>query len=162
MIHLHKREFWNNAEAERLPDAWRLTKVQDDRFVTAVCEVWAVEIGWDLRLQIEGRGLQTAALCRSSREMVDRAEEWRAMLRKKAGNGAPCETPYARWRRVAGHIDGGLYIASEDSTIGVLFVAKTTNREAFGRLCGIPPEHFDQATTDQLRSGPYRRALWRR
>ena len=40
----------------------------------------------------------------------------------------------------------------EDSTIGVLFVAKTTNREAFGRLCGIPPEHFDQATTDQLRA----------
>ena len=39
----------------------------------------------------------------------------------------------------------------EAYTIGVLFVAKTTNREAFGRLCGIPPEYFDQATTDQLR-----------
>ena len=32
----------------------------------------------------------------------------------------------------------------EDYTIGVLFLAKTTNREAFGRLRGIPPEHFDQ------------------
>jgi hypothetical protein len=40
----------------------------------------------------------------------------------------------------------------EHYTIGVLFLAKTTNREAFGRLCGIPPEHFDQATTDQLRA----------
>ena len=40
----------------------------------------------------------------------------------------------------------------EGYTIGVLFVAKTTNREAVGRLCGIPPEHFDQATTDQLRA----------
>ena len=42
-------------------------------------------------------------------------------------------------------------ISREGYTIGVLFLAKTTNREAFGRLCGIPPEYFDQATADQLR-----------
>ena len=40
----------------------------------------------------------------------------------------------------------------EDYTIGVLFVAKTTDREAFGRLRGIPPEHFDQATAEQLQA----------
>jgi hypothetical protein len=39
----------------------------------------------------------------------------------------------------------------EGYTIGVLFLAKTTNREGFGRLRGIPPEHFDHATVDQLR-----------
>jgi hypothetical protein len=33
----------------------------------------------------------------------------------------------------------------------VLFLAKITDGEAFGRLRGIPPERFDQATTDQLR-----------
>ena len=82
MLQVRKREFWNNAEAVRLPDAWRMTKVQDDHILTAICEVWAVEMGWDVRLQIEGRGLQMAAFCRSSREMVDRAEEWRAMLEK--------------------------------------------------------------------------------
>jgi hypothetical protein len=38
-----KREFWNNAEPERLPDAWRMTKVKGDHTMTAVCEVWAVE-----------------------------------------------------------------------------------------------------------------------
>jgi hypothetical protein len=38
----------------------------------------------------------------------------------------------------------------EDYSIGVLFVAKTTDREAFGRLRGIPREHFDQATAEQL------------
>ena len=37
-------------------------------------------------------------------------------------------------------------------TIGVLFLAKTSDREAFGRLRGIPPERFDQATTDELRA----------
>ena len=39
----------------------------------------------------------------------------------------------------------------EHYTIGVLFLAKTTNREVFGRLRGIPPERFDHAPVDQLR-----------
>ena len=39
----------------------------------------------------------------------------------------------------------------EDYTIGVLFLAKTISREAFGRLRGVPPERFDHATVDQLR-----------
>jgi hypothetical protein len=30
MMQVRKRVFWNNAEAERLPDAWRMTKVQGD------------------------------------------------------------------------------------------------------------------------------------
>ena len=36
-------------------------------------------------------------------------------------------------------------------TIGVLVLAKTTNREAFGRLRGVPPERVDHATVYQLR-----------
>jgi hypothetical protein len=40
-------------------------------------------MGWDLRLQIDGRGLQMSSLCRSGREMVERADEWKvAMLEK--------------------------------------------------------------------------------
>jgi hypothetical protein len=39
----------------------------------------------------------------------------------------------------------------EGYTIGVLFLAKTSDREAFGRLRGIPPERFDHATAEQLR-----------
>jgi hypothetical protein len=29
-----KREFWNNAEPERLPDQWRMTKVKGDHTMT--------------------------------------------------------------------------------------------------------------------------------
>jgi hypothetical protein len=43
-------------------------------------------------------------------------------------------------------------ISREGYTIGVLFLAKTTNREVFGRLLGIAPERFDRATSDQLRA----------
>ena len=45
MSHVPKREFWDNAQPERLPDAWRMTKVKGGRTMTAVCEVWAVEMG---------------------------------------------------------------------------------------------------------------------
>jgi hypothetical protein len=75
-----KREFWNNAEPERLPDQWRMTKVKGDHTMTAVCKVWAVEMGWELRLMIDGHGLQLASLCRSGREMVDRADDWKAAM----------------------------------------------------------------------------------
>ena len=44
---------------------------------------------------------------------------------------------------------GGL--CREEYSIGVLFLAKTTDRGVFGRLRGVPPEHFDTATADQLR-----------
>jgi hypothetical protein len=42
-----------------------MTKVKGDHTMTAVCEVWAVELGWDLRLMIDGHGLQMSSLCRS-------------------------------------------------------------------------------------------------
>ena len=51
--------------------------------MTAVCEVWAVELGWELRLQIDRHGLQMSSLCRSGREMVDRADEWKAAMLEK-------------------------------------------------------------------------------
>ena len=41
----------------------------------------------------------------------------------------------------------------EGYTIGVLFLATTTNREVFGRLRGITPKGFEHATVDQLREG---------
>jgi hypothetical protein len=80
MSDVPKRQFWNNSERKRLPDAWRLTKVKGGHTMTAVCEVWAVEMGWDLRLMIDGCGLQFSSPCRSGREMVDRADEWKAAM----------------------------------------------------------------------------------
>jgi hypothetical protein len=83
MSHVPRREFWNNPEPERLPDGFRMTKVKGDYTTTAVCEVWAVEMSRDLRLMIDGHGLQMSSLCRSGREMVDRADEWKAAMVEK-------------------------------------------------------------------------------
>ena len=60
--------------------------------MTAVCEVWAVELGWDVRLMIDGHGLQMSSLCRSGREMVDRANEWRAAIVEKGWEGEPSDS----------------------------------------------------------------------
>ena len=82
-MNVPRREFWNNAQPERLADAWRLSKTKGTRTFTTVCECWIVELGWDLRLMIDGHGLRLASLCRSDREMADRAEEWqRAIIEK--------------------------------------------------------------------------------
>ena len=51
--------------------------------LTAVCEVWTHEMGWELRLQVDGQGLLMSSLTRSGAEMLTRVEEWhRAMLEK--------------------------------------------------------------------------------
>ena len=83
MNRVPKREFWNNAEPERLPDQWRMTKAKGDHTMTAVCEVWTHEMGWELRLQVDGQGLLMSSLTRSGAEMLTRVEEsHRAMLEK--------------------------------------------------------------------------------
>ena len=52
-----RREFWNG-DPERLPDGFKVTKPKGDHVLTAVCEVWTHEMGWELRLMIDGHGLQ--------------------------------------------------------------------------------------------------------
>jgi hypothetical protein len=42
-------------------------------------------------------------------------------------------------------------LCDEGYSIGVLFLARTTDRGVFGRLRGVPPERFDTATASQLR-----------
>jgi hypothetical protein len=37
-------------------------------------------MGWKLRLMIDNHGLQMSSRYRSGREMVDRADEWRAAM----------------------------------------------------------------------------------
>jgi hypothetical protein len=51
-----RREFWNG-DPERLPDGFTVTKPKGDHVLTAVCEVWTHEMGWELRLQVDEQGL---------------------------------------------------------------------------------------------------------
>ena len=71
----------------------------------------------------------------------------------------PVKTSHAPWRRLAGHTDGGCS-CREGYSIGVLFLAKTTNREAFGRLRGIPPERLRSRHGGSTPRGAHRCAIW--
>jgi hypothetical protein len=79
------RSTQQRSNPERLPDAWRVTKVKGDHTMTAVCEVWAVELGWDLRLMIDGHGLLMSSVTRSGAEMLARIEEWHCAMIEKVG-----------------------------------------------------------------------------
>ncbi len=51
--------------------------------LSAVCEVWTHQMGWELRLQNDGQGLLMSSVVRSGAEMIAKVEEWhRAMLAK--------------------------------------------------------------------------------
>jgi hypothetical protein len=42
--------------------------------------VWTHEFGWELRLMIDGRGLQMSSVLRSAEEMVATTDQWKAAL----------------------------------------------------------------------------------
>jgi hypothetical protein len=60
-----------------------MTKMEGDHTMIAVCEVWAVELGWDLRLMIDGHGLQMSSAVRSAEEMFATIEQWKAAMLEK-------------------------------------------------------------------------------
>jgi hypothetical protein len=74
-----QRGIWNGPP-ERLSDAFRLTKQKSDSTLSAVCEVWSHEFGWELRLMIDGHGLQKSSVARSASEMNETADQWRTTM----------------------------------------------------------------------------------
>ena len=58
----------------------------------AKCGLW---MGWDLRLMIDGHGLQLSSLCRSGQEMVERSDEWRAAMIEKGWSQPRSGRPHA-------------------------------------------------------------------
>ncbi len=81
MSHL-QRSIWNGPP-ERLSDAFRLMKQKGERTAAAVCEVWSHPFGWELRLEVDGRGLQMSSVVQSAAEMVETAEQWKAAMIEK-------------------------------------------------------------------------------
>jgi hypothetical protein len=68
---------------ERFTDARTVTKSKEDRTLWTHCEVWSHQFGYELKLMIDGHGLHMSAVCRSRREMTERADAWRAAMAEK-------------------------------------------------------------------------------
>ena len=77
-----QRAIWNGLQ-ECLPDVFRMTKPKGDHALSAVCELWTHPFGFELRLQIDGHGLQMTTVLRSAPEVVKTVEAWRAAMLAK-------------------------------------------------------------------------------
>jgi hypothetical protein len=63
-----------------LGEGWRLHKQVCGRARQAVCELWSHQLGWELRLVIDGGELTRSQVCRSNDEILDTQEQWRAAM----------------------------------------------------------------------------------
>ena len=79
-----QREIWNGP-SERLFGRIPPDEAEGDHTLSAVCEVWSHEFGWELRLMIDGHGLQMSSVARSANEMTDTADKWLAALAERGG-----------------------------------------------------------------------------
>jgi hypothetical protein len=62
---------------ERGPDGFNLVKGLGARTLTATCERWTHQLGWELRLLIDGQDLHMVRVVRSAHEMATTIDEWR-------------------------------------------------------------------------------------
>ena len=60
----------------------RVQKSRGDRTFNGVCRLMSHELGWELRLEIDG-DLQRSAVCRSQDEILDTMEQWKAAMMAK-------------------------------------------------------------------------------
>ena len=68
-----------------LGEGWRLHKVIGGLRREAVCELWSHQLGWELRLVIDGGELTRSQVCRSNDEILDVQEQWKSAMVGKAG-----------------------------------------------------------------------------
>jgi hypothetical protein len=61
--------------ADRLPDAFRLTKRKGPRTIIATCAAYSNPVGWDLELSIEGETLIESGPMRSAAQMMRTIDE---------------------------------------------------------------------------------------
>jgi hypothetical protein len=90
--HVPQRPFWNGPP-ERLRDAFRMTKQKGDHVLSALCELWSNQFGWELKLMIDGHGLQMSSVVRTDREMAATVDTWRAAMIEKGWRAQAASEP---------------------------------------------------------------------
>ena len=69
-------------EAKEVGHLFRVQKTRSDRAFNGVCRLMSHQLGWELRLEIDG-DLQRSAVCRSQDEILDTIEQWKAAMIEK-------------------------------------------------------------------------------
>jgi len=69
-----------STQPEWVSEAFRLTRREGVQTLTLVCEVWKQPIGWQLRLVIDGHGLESSAMVYSADLVPIRVAELQALM----------------------------------------------------------------------------------
>jgi hypothetical protein len=69
-----------SAQPEWVSEAFRLTRREGDQTLTLVCEIWKQPLGWQLRLVVDGHGLEASAMVHSADLIPIRVAEFKAAM----------------------------------------------------------------------------------
>jgi hypothetical protein len=73
------RESWNGCPA-MLGEGWRLRKAVCGHPRQSVCELWSHQMGWELRLVIDGGDLRRSQVVRLNDEILGVTEQWKTAM----------------------------------------------------------------------------------
>ena len=76
-----QRSVWDGHPVS-LGTGFTLTRPKAGRELTATCGLWSHQLGWELRLEVNGL-ISAIAGCRSRDEVLDTCEQWRAAMIQK-------------------------------------------------------------------------------
>ena len=76
-----QREHWNG-QPTYLGDLFRVSKTRDDKRLSAVCQLWTHNLGWEVRLEINSE-LQRSEVFRSQDDVLTAGETWKAAMSEK-------------------------------------------------------------------------------
>jgi hypothetical protein len=78
MANALQREFWDGHSVP-LGTGFELHKRKGERELHAVCSLQTHQLGWELRLEVQGL-LSRSQVCHSSDQVLDPCEHWRAVM----------------------------------------------------------------------------------
>ena len=78
-VFARRRSASRGTVSKRQSDGFNMVKPWRGRTLTATCETWTHQLGWELRLLIDGQDLQMARVVRSAPEMVTTLATWRTI-----------------------------------------------------------------------------------
>ena len=76
-----RREHWNG-QPTNLGDLFRVSRTRGDKQLQAVCQLWTHNLGWEVRLEING-DLQRSEVFRSQDDVLIAGETWKAAMVEK-------------------------------------------------------------------------------
>ena len=91
-MNILQRDMWRGEPMKQANCIW-LRKTVAGRELDAIGELWLIQLGWDIRLFVDGQFVRSQ-VCRTQDEVFDTIDEWQAALRQKGWAVNPPDAPH--------------------------------------------------------------------